>query len=144
MKVIDYQRAATRLFLLLALFYLGGVNAVAQQGADRIRPTDPESGPSPFTQADLRVLDATSTQPSQGGNIAAKQKRVPLAAKQKFRFGLKQAFITPGAYIGPAVGAFFLERYEVKRPGKTAGDKFADGASRFARGFATRSTSELL
>ena len=68
----------------------------------------------------------------------------PLTARQKFQFGLAHAFLTPGAYAGPAVGAYFVERSEVKRPGKTNGDKFADGASRFARSVATRSTAEFL
>ena len=66
-----------------------------------------------------------------------------MSAGQKFKFGLRGAFFTPGAYVGPAIDAYFVERREVKAPYKTAGDKFADGMSRYARGFATRSSSEL-
>ena len=68
----------------------------------------------------------------------------PLSARRKLKFGLREAFATPGAYVGPAIGAFITERREVKAPGKTGEDKFADGLSRFARAYATRSSAELL
>jgi hypothetical protein len=57
---------------------------------------------------------------------------------------MRQAFANPGSYVGPAIGAYFTERSEVKAPGKTASDNFADGLSRYARSFATNSTAELL
>src|SRR5262249_39658769 len=67
-----------------------------------------------------------------------------LTARQKLNFGLRAAFANPGSYAGPAIDAFITERREVKAPGKTSSDKFADGMSRFARAFANTSSAELL
>ena len=68
----------------------------------------------------------------------------PMTAGEKLRFGMRRAFLNPGSYVGSAIGAYFTERREVKAPGKTSSDIFADGMSRFARGFATNTTAELL
>src|SRR6267143_3119826 len=70
--------------------------------------------------------------------------KVSLTPRQKLRYGLHEAFLTPGAYLGPAVNAYFTERFDVKALGKTGEDKFADGLSRFGRAFTTRATAELL
>ena len=67
-----------------------------------------------------------------------------MTARQKLRYGLYGTFLTPGAYLGPAVNAYFTERWDVKALGKTGEDKFADGLSRFGRAFATRASAELL
>ena len=87
--------------------------------------------------------DESKTSPATAGQNPAKSANTPLSASQKFKFGLRGAFFTPGAYVGPAIDAYFVERREVKAPGKTSGDNFADGASRDARAFATRSSAQL-
>ena len=67
-----------------------------------------------------------------------------MTSREKLHYGLYEAFLTPGAYVGPAVNAYFVERRDVKALGKTGEDKFADGLSRFGRAFTTRATAELL
>jgi len=67
-----------------------------------------------------------------------------MTAKEKLHYGFYETFLTPGAYLGPAVNAYFVERSDVKALGKTGEDKFADGLSRFGRAFATRASAELL
>ena len=70
--------------------------------------------------------------------------KTTLTARQKLKYGFDGAFLAPGAYLGPAVNAYFVERADVKALGKTGEDKFADGLSRFGRAFATRATAEFL
>ena len=85
---------------------------------------------------------------TQGGSATpapnSKPANPPMTARQKLRYGLYETFLTPGAYVAPAVNAYFTERGDVKAPGKTAEDKFADGLARFGRAFATRASAELL
>lgn len=66
-------------------------------------------------------------------------------ARQKLRYGLRQAFYTPGAYIGPAFGAGIrrLQSRYSKVPAKTGRDVFGDYLSDYAREFGTASTTEL-
>ena len=68
-----------------------------------------------------------------------------LTAKQKLRYGLKQAFYTPGAYIGPALGAGIraLQSRDAIVPAKTGKDVFGDYLSDYAREFGTSSTTEI-
>ena len=99
------------------------------------RKTSGQTAGVPLT-GDQQSTTPTNTQP--------KQPIVPLSARQKLVFGARKAFLSPIAYLGPVVDAYFTERRDVKRPGKTAGDKFADGASRYARSFATDTTAALL
>jgi hypothetical protein len=68
----------------------------------------------------------------------------PLSARQKLNFGLRAAFLNPGSYVGPAIDAVITEHREVKAPGKTGSDNFADGMSRYARAFGNTSSAELL
>jgi hypothetical protein len=83
-------------------------------------------------------------EPQSNGAAAKPKPSSPMSAGQKLHYGLRQAFFTPTAYLGPAFGAYLTERAEVKAPGKTGGDKFADGLSRFAISFATNSNAQLL
>ncbi len=66
-----------------------------------------------------------------------------LSARQKFRYGLRQAFFSPGAYIAPGVGAALRRTQELEVPAKTGKDEFADYLSNYARDFGTSSTTEL-
>lgn len=66
-----------------------------------------------------------------------------LTPNQKLRYGLRQAFYTPGAYIGPAFGTLIRRSRESEVESKTAGDNFADYLSDYARTFGTGSTTEL-
>lgn len=66
-----------------------------------------------------------------------------LTSKQKIRYGLKQAFYTPGSYIGPAFGAGFRQFDVLDVPAKTQGDKVVDYLSDYAKVFGTASTTEL-
>ena len=112
----------------------------------------------PFANT-FSVLNSTSTQAS-SGNQGRSQTTAPqttqqgapvgvapplqvLTSRQKLRYGLRQAFFTPGAYIAPAIGAGFRQFNESAAPAKTGGDKFADYLSDYAREFGTTSTSEL-
>jgi hypothetical protein len=68
----------------------------------------------------------------------------PLTPSAKLSLGLRQAFLNPGGYAGPAFAAFITERRNVKAPGKTGGDNFADGLSFYARYFAERASAQFL
>lgn len=68
---------------------------------------------------------------------------VALTAGEKFHYGLRQAFYTPGAYIAPAISAGYRRFQEADLPSKTGGDKFADYLSDYARVFGTLSTTEI-
>jgi hypothetical protein len=102
--------------------------------------------PAPAVESESKITSvAAESQSSTNGSTAqATSSTNRLSARQKFKYGLRQAFFTPGAYLGPAFGAYLTERAEVKAPGKTSGDKFADGLSRFAISFATNSTAQML
>src|SRR5882762_2528694 len=45
--------------------------------------------------------------------------KITLTVRQKLKYGFDGAFLTPGAYLGPAVNAYFVERADVKALGKT-------------------------
>lgn len=68
---------------------------------------------------------------------------VALTAGEKFHYGLRQAFYTPGAYIAPALGAGYRRFQEANAPAKTGRDKFGDYLSDYARVFGTLSTTEI-
>lgn len=62
-----------------------------------------------------------------------------LVAK-KLKYGLTQAFLTWGGYVTTALSAAVTEAREKDQPGKTTGDRAADGLSRYAIDFGTRTT----
>ena len=67
-----------------------------------------------------------------------------LTANEKFKYGLRAAFLRPEAYILTGVSAAITQATERDQPQKTAEDQVADGLSRFAIKFGTRSTKALL
>jgi hypothetical protein len=67
----------------------------------------------------------------------------PLTAHAKMSRAAKSAFLNPAAYVFTAVGAALTEAREDKQPQKDTSDRFADGMSRFAINFATRTTSTM-
>ncbi|MFN2455463.1 MAG: hypothetical protein ABR577_14710 [Pyrinomonadaceae bacterium] len=66
-----------------------------------------------------------------------------LTAGEKFHYGLRQAFYTPGAYVAPAISAGIRRFQEADVPAKTGKDKFADYLSDYARDFGTLSSTEI-
>lgn len=68
---------------------------------------------------------------------------VALTAGEKFHYGWRQAFYTPGTYIAPAISAGYRRFQEADAPSKTGSDKFADYLSDYARLFGTLSTTEI-
>ena len=82
-------------------------------------------------------------QGSPGGQQAGAT-RTPLTARQKMRRAFKSAFLTPTAYIFPAVSAAITEATEDDLPHKETDDRVADGLSRFAIKFGRRGTRTLL
>ena len=57
---------------------------------------------------------------------------------------LRSSFLNPGAYITTGIGAAITQASEEDQPQKSTGDRFADGLSRFAISFGTRTTRTLL
>ncbi len=68
----------------------------------------------------------------------------PLTVSQKLAQGAKDTFLSPGSYVGPAVGAYFTQRRELRVAAKTTEDYFADGLGFYARSLARRSTAQFL
>ncbi|MEW6732400.1 MAG: hypothetical protein AB1489_13815 [Acidobacteriota bacterium] len=67
----------------------------------------------------------------------------PLSTSEKLKYGFQRAFLSPSTYAFPAISATLRVRDEDK-PNKSAGDKFADGLSHYARVFGTASSKNLL
>ena len=67
----------------------------------------------------------------------------PLTAHAKMSRATRSAFLNPAAYAFTAVGAAITESREEDQPQKDTSDRFADGLSRFAINFATRTTSTM-
>lgn len=97
-----------------------------------------------FTRASTNKfqIDNPSFRHAQSGGLN-NTPAVALTAGEKFHYGLRQAFYTPGAYIAPAIGAGYRRFQEADAPAKTGGDKFADYLSDYARLFGTLSTTEI-
>jgi hypothetical protein len=138
-----------RAAVLVLLLSLGGATQILAQAArpapsssDDRATTLPQTQKTASQTAAVPVTGAQQNTPPT--NTQPRQPIVPLSARQKLVFGARKAFLDPTAYFGPAVDAYFTERRDVKAPSKTAGDKFADGASRYARSFTTNTTAALL
>lgn len=116
---------------VLLLFLLSGSIEVSAQKPVDVELTKPASD-SPSSQTNTAAAH-------QGG-----QGIVPLTSQQKLYYGAKKAFLSPSAYLSPAVKALLIERDNVKGFGKTKEDFYADGMSHYARGFATHTTATLL
>ena len=128
------------------LLFLGGFIQVLAQDAKPATSSDGDHSNAALTTIAFPTVgdQQTSAPTATTGKTRATQPTIPLSAKQKLAYGARRAFLDPLAYLSPAVDAYFVERSEVKAPGKTAEDKFADGLSRYARSFATGSTAALL
>ena len=126
----------------LSLLLLGSTEVFAQGSTPARSPSDDRSATLLPTQ---KVAGQPAKIPATGNqqNTTPQQPIVPLSARQKLIFGARRAFLNPSAYAGPVFDAYFTERREVKAPGKTGGDKFADGLSRYARSFATNTTAAM-
>jgi hypothetical protein len=154
MKVNRISSSAMPILLFLAF-----ATAPPVKGQERAAPAPAETSslarsqgasgePGELLQSTQTPANQTPAGQSQNGTANPQQNDKPatvhLTSRQKLKYGTYKAFVTPGAYLGPAINAFFVERRDVKALGKTGEDKFADGLSRFARAFATRSSAELL
>lgn len=65
-------------------------------------------------------------------------------AKEKLIHGAKRAFLSPGAYILPALSTTIIQLRERPQPQKDRGDKVADALSRYAIQWGTTSSKRLL
>lgn len=77
---------------------------------------------------------------------AGQHPRTPTAeftAGEKFKLGLREAFLSPRGYIFPGISAAITQAREKDQPQKDTGDKVADGFSRYAIRFGTGSTKAL-
>jgi len=100
-----------------------------------------ESSSKSFNRSNLSHTEE-SANPQQTGATAATF--TPLTSDQKMKRAFKSAFLSPRAFLLPGVGAIITEAGEDDLPHKDSGDRVADGLSRFAINFGTRSTSVLL
>jgi len=133
-----FRPAASLLVLLVGSIQIFAQNAGPAAEPSREWPSALFSGRKIADQGTVPVTEQQNT------TLPNKQSIVPLTSREKLAYGARKAFLGPGAYLSPAVDAFFIERGDVKAPGKTSGDKFADGLSYYARSFTTGSTAALL
>lgn len=87
--------------------------------------------------------EPNGTQSGSQNNSAGAFVAPVLTTNQKLKYGLRQAFYSPGAYIGPAFGTLIRRSRELGVESKTGGDEFADYLSDYARTFGTASATEL-
>ncbi len=99
------------------------------------RPVAVDAHQSPPQQSQQQQPQATPTPP-----VAF----TPLTPAEKMRHAARSAFLSPRAYLFPGVSAIITEATEDDLPHKETGDRIADGLSRFAIKFGTRSTRVLL
>lgn len=88
----------------------------------------------------MTLRAASAREASASGGQANHARRPPLSDGEKVKRAFRGAFLSPQPYLFSAFSATVTQLGEEDQPHKTAGDEFADGASRFARSFATRST----
>lgn len=91
-------------------------------------------------EADRITATDTTARPAQA---VTHQTLSPLTVNEKIKLGLSRAFLSYESYLWPLLGAYLTEHNNVKAPGKTASDRYADGASRYASSFATRTTATV-
>jgi hypothetical protein len=133
-----YTHRSVRFILLFSLMFGGVAVILAQEPGSRSGAIDFERSES-FIAKPLNSKNAADP-PAKSNPTQSTSAATPLSARGKLKYSFRQAFADPAAYVGPALGAFLTERRDVKRPGKTSGDKFADGMSYYARGFATNTS----
>lgn len=91
----------------------------------------------------LDAMSGAGAQGANGGGQANHARRPPLSDGEKMKRAFRGAFLSPQPYLFSAFSATITQLGEEDQPHKTTGDEFADGASRFARRFATRSTRAI-
>jgi hypothetical protein len=83
-----------------------------------------------------------------GASLASPQQtgsaRTPLTPGEKMRLAAKSGFISPQAFIFPALTAIITQWGEDSQPHKTTEDEVADGLSRFAINYGKRSSKVFL
>lgn len=62
---------------------------------------------------------------------------------EKIRYGARKAYLSSDTYVDSALNAALTEIGTSNPPSKSTADEFADGLSRFARVYATTTTSRL-
>lgn len=92
------------------------------------------------TESSLKVFDNLAV----SGGQQTTATYTPLTSDEKLRHAFKSAFFTVEAYALPLVSAIITEVGEDDLPHKDTDDRVADGLSRFAIKFGTRSTAVLL
>lgn len=85
----------------------------------------------------------TVDQVTRGGG-SSQTANIPLTTHEKLKYGVRSAVLSPSGHLLTAVGAAITEATERDQPQKTEGDRVADGLSRFAIRFGTRSTKAML
>lgn len=123
---------------------------IRSEDAGGSRPSDakvdaPLNGNDDAPHGDMKpeTGDRSAAQ-NESQNSSAQAFVVPvLTGNQKLKYELRQAFYSPGAYIGPAFGTLIRRSVELKVESKTAGDDFADYLSDYARTFGNASATEL-
>ena len=142
LKTVNQIRRHSMLCSAVLLLLMAAIPAFPQSKDDLIalqaEPVTASKVQFDFTKEGPTETKNPATVPQQTSTSTA-----PLTAGQKLRFGFREAFLNPFSYAGPAIGAFVTERNNVKAPGKSGEDNFADGASYFARDFASNATTEI-
>jgi len=107
-----------------------------------ISDPDARSSFKSFNGSDLSHAADPANWQQTGAVVAATV--TPLTSSQKMKRAFKSAFLSPRAFILPGVNAIITEVGEDDLPHKDTDDRVADGLSRFAINFGTRSASVLL
>ena len=97
-----------------------------------------------FKPATESAMDSNSRHPAASGSPQTAAARTPRTPGQKMRRAFKSAFFSPRAYLFSGVSAAITEATEDDLSHKETGDRVADGLSRFAIKFGTRTTRTLL
>lgn len=119
------------------------VQTAAVEKANAPLFTDVSTNKFQIANASFRHAQSSGSGSQTAGGGLNNTPAVALTAGEKFHYGLRQAFYTPGAYIAPAIGAGYRRFQEADAPSKTGSDKFADYLSDYARLFGTLSTTEI-
>jgi hypothetical protein len=102
---------------------------------------DKPSAPGLFPRAALRAGPSAGGQQQAG---AAAGQWTPLTPEEKMKRAARSAFFSPFGIGRVLVTSIITQYNEEDQPHKTRGDKFADGATRFAIRYSRRATRTLL
>jgi hypothetical protein len=91
-----------------------------------------------------RFATYTEPQDSHLTNSNSNSHFTELTAREKFNYAFERAFLRPSPYIWTGVSTVITQLDEEYPPHKDTGDKVADGLSRYAIKFATRSSRSML